>query len=485
MGADEIACLRVWSVLFHSLDYLLFLPLTMAVFWGIPRRFRLGLLVAASFVFYASWRVAYLGLLVGIILLAWGLGQWMGRLADSGSPRRQAVKVAVIALLLPLLAFKYWNWLAGDLEWLLSTAGTVRSLPRVGWVLPVGISFFTFQAVAYVVDVRRGAKDERGLVSLAGFLSFFPQLVAGPIVRSHQLMPQLKAMPYLSRGDVGEGLYRIARGVAKKILIADTLRMGVVAPVFLEPASFTSVEILIALYAYTLQIYCDFSGYTDIAIGSARLFGIRLPENFNRPYKATSVAEFWRRWHITLSDWVRDYVYFGLGGSRMSAEWKVYRNILVTLLVIGLWHGASWNFVVYGLLHGSAVSVNRWRRKRREQSGSEVSGIWAWSWRFLLTFHFLVLARILFRCPDFPVAWEMFSGLFAMEAVLPRFSLFTWVVLGLGYGLHFLPEAWEERFQGFIVRGGPGLWALGCALLGAACVLFGSSELYAFVYYQF
>ena len=240
------------------------------------------------------------------------------------------------------------------------------------------------------------------------------------------------------------------------------------------------------LYAYTLQIYYDFSGYTDIALGSAKLFGIELPENFRRPYKATSVAGFWRRWHITLSNWVRDYIYYPLGGARVVPQARIYFNIMATLLIIGIWHGASWNFVVYGLLHGAAVAINRVVRARTGRRPDDpLPGWWAWLWRFLLTFHFVVLARILFRSPDFATSWVYLLGLLEGTFVMPRFSMLAWAMLALGYLIHFSPESWQTSLEKRFAGAGPFLWVLGLAAVTALCMLLGTGEQLAFIYYQF
>ncbi|HCH65969.1 MAG TPA: hypothetical protein DFR83_24420 [Deltaproteobacteria bacterium] len=243
---------------------------------------------------------------------------------------------------------------------------------------------------------------------------------------------------------------------------------------------------LFALYAYTLQIYYDFSGYTDIAIGSARLFGIELPENFNRPYKATTVAAFWRRWHITLSNWVRDYIYYPLGGARVDRPWKIYRNLMLTMLIIGIWHGASWNFVVYGLLHGTATSVNRYFRKKGGHGLNDpLPSWWAWFWRWFLTFHFVVLARILFRAEDLAKAWSLTTGLFDFTLVMPRFAPLAWLVFFAGYAVHFTPTEWSDDSEAWFERQQPVVWAVVCGLVGAAVFQMGTGEHLAFVYYQF
>ena len=317
-------------MLFPTLDYLIFLPLIAGLYWSSPKHWRLIVLGLASLIFYASWNLAYLSILLFVTGIAW----WLGKPKLQESPLAKKW-LGTALLFLPLFVFKYWDWIGWNIEQIFSIFSPSFELPRTGMLLPVGISFFTFQAVAYVIDCRRSKDHEKNPWRFLTFLAFFPQLVAGPIVRRHELLPQLKELPLLKTGFVDKAIFRIIKGMVKKLLIADVIQMAIVDPVFSDPSAYTGLEVWIALYAYTLQIYYDFSAYTDIAIGSALLFGIQLPENFRRPYQATSVAEFWRRWHITLSNWVRDYIYYPLGGSRMDSSWKVYRNIILTMVVIG------------------------------------------------------------------------------------------------------------------------------------------------------
>jgi D-alanyl-lipoteichoic acid acyltransferase DltB (MBOAT superfamily) len=473
-------------VLFPTLDYVLYLTLTVLIYWSVNEKWRLPVLATASVIFYAAWRVSYLPLLFGIVLVTWIGGRWMASLAPA--KRKVFVRPAglIAALLIPLVLFKYWNWVVTDLEAALRSIGLDLGAPKVHLALPIGISFFTFQALAYVIDSRRSGDAERSPLRFATFIMFFPQLVAGPIVRAHELLPQLRKLPLLSEGRIGSALFRIGRGMAKKVLIADILRLGIVDPLFDDPTRFTGIELWIGLYAYTMQIYCDFSGYTDIAIGSARLFGIDLPENFRRPYKATSVAGFWRRWHLTLSNWVRDYIYFPLGGARASTEWRIYFNIMVTLLIIGIWHGASWNFVVYGLLHGTGVAINRYIRKRTGRRPDDpLPTRWAWCWRFFLTFNFIVIARILFRAPDFGTAAQYALNLFDTTLAMPRFSMMSLAIMVIGYAIHFSPDHWQDRAQAEFTNLGPLLWAPAMFALGIICLVLGTGHQLAFVYYQF
>ena len=479
-------------MIFTSLHYIFFLPLVVGLFWGIPKRYRIWVIAIASAAFYASWNPAYLPLLLLVTAMSWGFGVLLHKQKKTGNI---SFFLMLFVLLLPLFFFKYSNWFIENINILLG--GKQNPIPRMEeifgvqkWILPVGISFFSFQAVAYVVDVRRDKEHAKSPLNFFAFLAFFPQLVAGPIVRRKELLPQLQNLGYLKQGMVSEGIYRIMKGMMKKLLIADLINKFIVKLPFETPGDYSALELWIALYSYTIQIYYDFSAYTDIAIGSALLFGIRLPENFYRPYKATSVAEFWRRWHRTLSDWIRDYIYYPLGGSQGLPTWKVYRNIMATLIIIGIWHGASWNFVIYGCLHGTAVSINRWQRKRTgRKAGMPFPNAFAWFWRFFLTFHFVVLARILFKATDLTIAQEYFWLLW--DNPWPFFSFKQDVryiaIAALGFAIHFSPEGWESKTKEYFSSLAPAVQALLAAIVGGTCLWWLSNSEHAstFIYYSF
>ena len=472
-------------MLFPTLDFALFLPLVVLAYWATPRPLRIWALLLSSVLFYASWNPWYLFLLAGVVVVSW----WGAR-ALAG---RRAAGLSVLwfqgalvgFLLVPLIVFKYWNWLSGDLVETLAGMGVAFQLPSVQLALPIGISFFTFQAIAYVIDAGRSGEAEPRLLNLASFITFFPQLIAGPIVRGHQLLPQLRHLPLLREGQVAEGLFRIGKGLAKKVLIADVLRVGMVDPLFSDPGRFTGPELWVGLYAYTMQIYYDFSAYTDIAIGAGLLFGLRLPENFERPYVAPTITDFWRRWHRTLGLWVRHYIYFPLGGAHASSA-RVYANLMATFVVLGVWHGADWTFVIYGALHGGAMCLQRALRKRHGRApGATPPGWHARAWRVLATFHFVVLARVLFRAPDLATAMAFGTGLWDPTFVLPRFSQLSWAVLVLAFAIHFSPSEWVERTRTWFTARHPIAQAGLLAAVGAACLTFGTGEQLAFVYYQF
>src|SRR3954452_13713373 len=398
-------------MLFSSYAFLFqFLPAT-ALAFAAARRWspRCGVLVlaCASLIFYGAWKPVYLLLLLGSI----GVNFWLG-LQMEDPRRRRAIGTLGIALNLAALCyFKYTNFLFDSLGALTGTP-----LPFVNVVLPLGISFFTFQQIAYLVDVMRGAKVKRDLVSYTLFVSFFPHLIAGPLVHHAEMIPQFK------RGRTGRSAVLAARGLAifaaglfKKVVIADNLAQFV-SPVFAHldaGGGVTAPWAWLATLAYSLQIYFDFSGYSDMAVGLALLFGIRLPVNFRSPYKATSVIEFWRRWHITLSRFLRDYLYIPLGGNRLG-ESRRYQNLLLTMLLGGLWHGAAWNFVIWGGLHGLYLCINhRWHRRRGEGAAtSAVAKVVSWA----VTFFAVVIAWVFFRAKTAAGASGMIGSLFGFEA---------------------------------------------------------------------
>ena len=443
-------------MLFPTFDYLLFLAIA-ATAHAVIRTAgaRAGLLVALSVAFYLSWNPADLPVLLGVIALAWLGGLLLPRL--SGSARAFAPWAIGAAILTPMLVAK-----AADGAW-----------------MPIGVSFWSFQALGYTIDVHRGRAPERNPVRFATFLLFFPHLVAGPILRAGDMLAQVAADRVITRGDVGAGLTRILVGLVKKLLVADVLRVGIVDSVFADPSAFSGFEVMLALYAFTLQIYADFSAYTDIALGSARLFGFHLPENFDRPYQSLSVAEYWTRWHRTLSGWVKDYLYFPLGGSRSHPT----RNTLVTLEVLALWHGFSPTFALYGLAHGLAVAASRWWRTgpgaglRPGPVGIAV--------RWALTFHFIVLARILFKCVDLAHVAEVTRALFDPVFAWPRFSAHALAVLILGYAAHLSPHRWALVARDHVAGLPPWLLGLLLALAGYAAARFGVGSSLGFVYDRF
>src|SRR5260221_1900548 len=434
-------------MLFSTYTFLFqFLPATVLAFAAARRHSpRAGIMVlaGASLFFYGAWRPAYLLLLIVSIAVNFMLGL---RMEDP--LRRRAVGSVGLPLNLAVLCyFKYTNFIFDSLNML-----TGAPLPFVNTSLPLGISFFTFQQIAYLVDVMRGARVERDIVSYTLFVSFFPHLIAGPLVHHAEMIPQFK------RGRTGRSAVLAARGLAifaaglfKKVVIADNLAQFV-SPVFAHldaGGGITTSWAWLATLAYSLQIYFDFSGYSDMAVGLALLFGIRLPVNFRSPYQATSIIEFWRRWHITLSRFLRDYLYIPLGGNRLG-EQRRYINLLVTMLLGGLWHGAGWNFLVWGGLHGIYLCINHlWRGRRGSKPEVSIAGLMVKGACWAITFFAVVVAWVFFRAKTAAGAWQMLQGLFGVEA---GSSAYASSGILRPFGFPMLVGGGRR----FLVRGGPG-----------------------------
>jgi D-alanyl-lipoteichoic acid acyltransferase DltB (MBOAT superfamily) len=344
-------------VLFNSWEFLWFFPVVTFLYFELPHRFRWMLLLGASYFFYMSWKPAYLLLILASTLVDYVCALEMGKAHTSGR-RRLLLLVSLGTNLGLLFAFKYLNFFAWTVGWFLDPAAAATAGPVLDVLLPVGISFYTFQTLSYTIDVYRGDRaPEPRLGIFALYVSFFPQLVAGPIERSTQLLPQFDRVVTFDAGRVTEGLRRMLLGMFKKVVVADTLA-AVVDPIYSQPGEFGGPALVLATLLFAVQILCDFSGYSDIAIGAAKVLGFDLMENFRKPYGARSLREFWGRWHISLSTWFRDYCYIPLGGNRLGAL-RGALAVLIVFLLSGLWHGASWTFVVWGALHGSWLLVER------------------------------------------------------------------------------------------------------------------------------
>ncbi|MYI56192.1 MAG: MBOAT family protein, partial [Acidimicrobiia bacterium] len=405
-------------MLFPTFTFALFFVVVLTVGWFMPGRrawWKLFML-AASYFFYAYWDARFVGLIAASTVLNQTAAVWLARLQHPGA-RRAVVSLAVGANLASLGFFKYAGFFVDSAESALEGLGIAADLPLLNIILPVGISFFTFQAISYVLDVYRGDSEPAKPLDFAVYLAFFPQLVAGPIVRAHELIPQLNEPRTLRHNDFMRATVLIAAGLFKKMVVATYLAEALVDDVFAFPERFSSLEVLLGVYGYAIQIYADFSGYTDIAIGVALLLGIRLPDNFNQPYRAASIQDFWRRWHMSLSRWLRDYLYIPLGGNR-GGEWRRDRNLLLTMLLGGLWHGAAWTFVLWGALHGLGLLVER-------RLGLRLPGIVA----RLVTFHFVCFGWILFRAESLGAAGSVLARLFSAWTVEP--TQLTWVAVAL------------------------------------------------------
>jgi D-alanyl-lipoteichoic acid acyltransferase DltB (MBOAT superfamily) len=471
-------------MLFPTVEFAIFFLVTFAASWAARSRpaVRKALLLIASYVFYSwwDWRFAFL-------LLECSLANWMLGMALDGMPdgrRRKAILIAGLALNLGVLGFfKYWGFFLSSLNDALLAVGFERDIKVMAVLLPVGVSFFTFQGISYVVDVYR--RDMRATTSALDFLllvAFFPHLVAGPLVRASELLPQLAKPVDPSDLRAGKAFLLIALGLFKKVVIAHYLAVELVNPVFESPSDYGSIDLLFGAYGYAVQIYCDFSAYSDIAIGVALLFGYAFPRNFDQPYRARTLRDFWHRWHISLSSWLRDYLYIPLGGSR-GGEARTQRNLFLTMLFGGLWHGAAWNFVLWGALHGGGLCAERWARRRL---GSREPGRLALAAQGLACFHFVCLTWIFFNAESFAVAWEYLAAFAAnFTAPVKLVTGFSLLLLAIGFIGQLVPPDLVERAETSLARIPLPAQA---ALLAVAVVVvsaFSPGALAPFIYFRF
>jgi len=419
-------------MVFPTIEFAVFFVPVLVLSWALmPRPWAWKpFILAASYVFYAAANPRFCLLLAGVTL-----GNQAGAvlIERSTSERRKSVICGVVVALdlLVLGVFKYYGFFAQDVDDLLSKAGLGLGLPLTAIALPVGLSFFTFQAISYTVDVRRGLCARGSTIDVALYLSFFPHLVAGPIVRAREFLPQLASPRDPQDVALGSGVFLIGLGLVKKVILADLIARKLVDPVYAVPESFGAADTLLALYGYAAQIYCDFSGYTDIAIGLALLMGFVFPRNFDRPYSAQSFSEFWRRWHMTLSRYLRDFLYIPLGGNRGGGR-RTIRNLMITMVLGGLWHGAAWGFVLWGTAHGAALAAERLLRGR-------VPAPPRWL-RWVLVFHGVVFAWVLFRAPDLGTAGAVLGRLGDFTTPATLFAPAVVLAVVLAIGLQLLPE---------------------------------------------
>jgi D-alanyl-lipoteichoic acid acyltransferase DltB (MBOAT superfamily) len=427
-------------VLFPTATFAIFFMVVLPLSWLLmPRgeRWR-PFIVAASFVFYAGWDWRFCFLLAFSIVWNQVFAVAIhGRKAQSA---RKTLLAAAVAGDVALLGyFKYYDFFVSSTHNLFAFAGVDVPLEVRSIVLPVGISFFTFMGISYVVDTYRGDWQPVSFGKFAAYLSFFPHLVAGPIVRPGELLPQFESPRDPRYVDTSRAFFLIATGLFMKVVIANYLAAHIVDEVFGAPNQHSSLEVLVGIYAYAVQIYADFFGYTNIAIGIALLLGFTFPQNFDAPYTAVSIQDFWRRWHMTLSRWLRDYVYIPLGGNRGSRLFT-YRNLMLTMLIGGLWHGAGWTFVAWGAIHGTALVAERWWRERP----GFVERPWtAWrrAWHRFATFQVVCFAWIFFRADSFADAWDLIERLFtAWGEPSPLVTGGVLAAIAVGIGSQYLPR---------------------------------------------
>jgi alginate O-acetyltransferase complex protein AlgI len=460
---------------FVSGEFALFLAVTYLAYWLLPRGVgRKYLLLAASYIFYAAWDWRYCALMGFVTLNAFIAGRALAVLPDKACGR--VLWLSIGTDLAVLGWFKYAGFLAANAVSGFAVLGLDVRVPLPDILLPVGISFYTFHAMSYVIDVRRcRVRASHSLADVALYIAFFPQLVAGPILRAGFFMPQLGRVPPFSGIGQSQGLRLILKGLIYKALIADTLA-DLADPVFGAVAQADQAALVTATIAFYGQIYFDFAGYSALAIGTARLFGYRIPKNFDYPYSSLSLTEFWRRWHMSLSFWLRDYVYIALGGNRGPA-WRFYRNLMATMVLGGLWHGASWNFILWGALHGLGLCLHKlWLGVRPRGIDWE-----SWAWRGIAlaaTQLWVLTAWVFFRCTSFDDAVTVLRALTGLT--LPAAGFWILALIAADHVLGRLPP--RQSLAPSLVQ--PVFWI---GLGGLAALVLASLPLVqkAFIYFQF
>ena len=469
-------------MIFPTIQFAIFFVVVLTASWLLkpyPRRWKLFML-SASYFFYGAWDWRFLGLLAFTTVVDHSVGGAIHRTEDP--KRRRALLILGVVVSLGVVAFfKYYDFFASSLINLLRPLGIDLPLPILNIILPVGISFFTFQSLSYTIDIYRRKLEPVPLLDFAVFVSFFPHLVAGPIVRGSEFLPQLKEKhdPRRVQGAAAFGL--IAAGLFKKVVVANTLATSIVDPMFASPQNFSGLEVLTGIYAYAVQIFADFSGYTDIAIGLALLLGFRFPQNFDRPYTATSLQDFWRRWHMTLSRFLRDYLYVPLGGNR-NGRAATYRNLMLTMVIGGLWHGAAWTFVLWGALHGVGLSIERWWGEMRGDAKSDSLG--GRVARRLLTFHVVCLGWVLFRSDSVATAGTVLGRL-ADWGPVPSVTPLVVVLIAGSLATQYLPPDRRLKLRVAFSRLRPAAMA---AILGGLLLVIdalGPEGVAPFIYFQF
>jgi len=474
-------------MLFCSQEFLVFFLLVFGSYWLVPNdRFRTYLLLGASIFFYSCWNPWLSFLIVVSTAIDYAIAR---RMDDSRDERvRRTLLVTSVCLNLGLLGyFKYANFFLDSLEQTLRFIGAEVSLPTLRVLLPIGISFYTFEAISYIVDVyHRRIKAERSLPNFLLFILFFPHLVAGPIVRARDFLPQISRHKHWSWLRMQHGTELFLLGLFKKLAIAD--RMAAVAdPIFANPEAFRTSTVWLGILAYSVQIYCDFSGYSDMAIGIAHMFGFKLGVNFRMPYLARNIAEFWRRWHISLSSWLRDYVFIPLGGSR-GGTMQTSRNLMITMALGGLWHGASWPFVLWGVAHGGLLVIHRAFRRFCEQTPGFVQILesrFGTTARIAVTVLAVSLCWVLFRAPTLGIAQTIYHRLFipmpGAGSPLPILSVL--ILVGVTAVAHLVADSgrwrvWWSRLPSEVL-------AVGYATLALVAAFLAPASGKAFIYFQF
>ncbi len=472
-------------MIFNSIEFLIFFSIVLTLYFLFSFHWRWLLLLGASYYFYAAWKPVYLILIVYSTLVDYFVGHRIAQ-TDDVKHKKRLLLISLVSNLGLLFTFKYLDFFSQSIQSVINLAGWSFQVPTIDLVLPVGISFYTFQTLSYTFEVYKGnIQPEKNLGIFALFVSFFPQLVAGPIERPQHLLPQFKAQFQFDSKRVKSGFRLMLWGMFKKVVIADQLAQQVNA-VYNDPENAFGLGVIFATYAFAFQIFCDFSGYSDIAIGAARVMGFDLKLNFKLPYLAQSIPEFWRRWHISLSTWFRDYLYIPLGGNRQSQR-RTYLNLMIVFVVSGLWHGANWTFVVWGFVHGlmmigSLLTRNLWQKLFNLLKISQFPALEI-RFKIFSTFHLVVFAWIFFRANSMSDAFTLIRHAVQMTSqdalILFLFFILIFILCGLTplqkfreFGEYFQSKPPQARWAFYII----------CTLL---ILNFGVTQEIPFIYFQF
>lgn len=475
-------------MVFNSLEFFLFLPIVLGLYWVLRRPAQNLLLLAASYVFYGWWDYRFLSLIAASTVLDFFVARGIDR-SRSQRIRQAGLLLSLVGNLGILGFFKYFDFFASSAVALLNRLGLGADAPTLSIVLPVGISFYTFQTIGYTFDVfRRRIPAERNLITFAVYVAFFPQLVAGPIERARRLLPQIQA----ERGRPAASAlwsagWLVLIGLFQKVVLADGLA-GVVEDRFADPSAHGAVSLLLGVWAFSIQIYGDFAGYSNIARGTARLFGIEIMRNFEQPYLARNITEFWRTWHISLSTWLRDYLYIPLGGNRRGSR-RTYLNLMLTMLLGGLWHGAAWGFVVWGGVHGFLLVLHRLFGSP-EPPGRPAPPRWAELGKVAATFHAVAFAWIFFRADTLATAAQYFSGLSRLGSLSAPggLSLGSTAALVLVMAAASFAFDWTDRRRHQLQpldSWSPYVLGTAAGLMIASLLVFGGGIPTPFIYFQF
>ncbi|MBI5610516.1 MAG: MBOAT family protein [Deltaproteobacteria bacterium] len=474
-------------MLFNTIDFLVFFIAVTAGYFALPHRWRWALLLIASCGFYMAFVPVYILILLATIVIDYYAGRWIED-TDDPAKKRRYLGISIVSVTAILFVFKYFNFANGNVAALAHALGWNYSLAALDIVLPIGLSFHTFQSLSYVVEVYRGKqKAERHFGIYALYVMYYPQLVAGPIERPQNLLHQFHAKHHFDANRVRDGLMLTLWGLFKKVVVADTAAIYVDA-VYNNADKHTGASLLLATWLFAWQIYCDFSGYSDMARGLSRVYGIELMMNFDSPYQSRTITEFWTRWHISLSSWFRDYLYIPLGGNRGTAA-RTYFNLFAVFLVSGLWHGANWTFIAWGALHGVyQVAERLWLPLRPKLLGRFGRGdpgpLWK-LWQNIFIFNLVALTWVFFRAPSITVAVRIVARIFTDfgSVFLDPWLAQVAVVLGVGVALDYYYRS--TKFFDRLAQRAPSIRLAHSLALAAALLLFGVELGSNFIYFQF